>query len=310
MKKLTYHPAANTFPLVEGAEREALKYDIEAYGLHDPIIVFEGQILDGRNRYELCLELGIEPDVLNVTPHDIGHDPVSYVVSRNLHRRHLSPSQVAMVLSKLPKNKRGGEKGGQSANLHFDRESIAEQNGVSVRTVKTADKVRAKGTPKVVEAVESGEIAVSDAAALVELPKDRQDKAVESVRRGEVKTARAAVEQSPKALEPLPEDAVGNVLPAKLIPFFELAAEFEEQAKIISKIQSWAKGVEKNPAAAFLHVQSLHADLGNAKRSLRFSAPHAVCPYCKAKKQTCEACHGEGFVNKTVYNAAPTELRA
>src|SRR5689334_7637506 len=97
MTALEFHRLADIFPLVEGQAFGALVADIKAHGLHQPIVMFEGKILDGRNRYRGCLAADVEPTFLTYT----GDDPVAYVVSLNLRRRHLTESQRAMVAAKL-----------------------------------------------------------------------------------------------------------------------------------------------------------------------------------------------------------------
>jgi hypothetical protein len=98
---LKFHPLAGIFPLMEGAEFDALVADIKANGLHYPIILYDGKILDGRNRYRACLAAGFEPAVRN-GDNWIG-DPASFVISRNIHRRHLTTEQKRDLIAKLLK---------------------------------------------------------------------------------------------------------------------------------------------------------------------------------------------------------------
>ena len=78
--ELGFHPLANLFPLTEGAEFEALKQDVAANGLRETVVLFEGQMLDGCNRYRACRQTGT-PCRFRVYD---GHDPVAYVIPLNL----------------------------------------------------------------------------------------------------------------------------------------------------------------------------------------------------------------------------------
>jgi hypothetical protein len=86
-RSIAFHPLADIFPLMEGEEFDALVADIKANGLQEDIVLYQGKILDGRNRYRACLAAGIVPCSYNADPFIT--DPAAYVISANVHRRHL-----------------------------------------------------------------------------------------------------------------------------------------------------------------------------------------------------------------------------
>jgi hypothetical protein len=100
-KEYSFHPISNMFPLLEGGEFAALVEDIRAHGLQQEITLYEEQILDGRNRYRACAEAGVEPHYREF----IGShaDAVAYVISANIHRRHLNAEQRRELIEKLLK---------------------------------------------------------------------------------------------------------------------------------------------------------------------------------------------------------------
>jgi ParB-like nuclease domain len=91
--ELTLHPLCTYFPRIGGAGFNELKADIQAHGLLHPIVLYEGQILDGGNRYRACVEAGIEPEVVEYD----GDDPAAFVCSSNVHRRNMSLGQRAIA---------------------------------------------------------------------------------------------------------------------------------------------------------------------------------------------------------------------
>jgi hypothetical protein len=102
---LAFHPIANIFPLVGGADLAALVVDIKAHGLHNPITLHtDGSVLDGRNRYRACLAAHITPRFVTW---DGKGSALAFVLSLNLHRRHLNESQRAMVAAKIATLERG-----------------------------------------------------------------------------------------------------------------------------------------------------------------------------------------------------------
>jgi ParB-like chromosome segregation protein Spo0J len=102
MDQLKFHPTADIFPLMEGEELDALVADIKEYGVREKIVLFEGKILDGRNRYRACLAAGIEPG-LYINAEGSIDDPVAYVISKNIHRRHLTAGEKLDIIASLIK---------------------------------------------------------------------------------------------------------------------------------------------------------------------------------------------------------------
>lgn len=89
--EIPFHPLVCIFPLLEGQQYRELVEDIRVHGLRDPIVLFDGAILDGRNRYRACRAAQISARFETYR----GKDPLAYVVSVNLCRRHLDASQRA-----------------------------------------------------------------------------------------------------------------------------------------------------------------------------------------------------------------------
>ncbi|MET4347433.1 ParB N-terminal domain-containing protein [Bradyrhizobium sp. RT9a] len=132
---ITVHPAADLFPMMSADELKTLGEDIKANGLRVPVVVWKpqkdspAQLLDGRNRLDAIEAAGITIHVEEDKQHLIlwrcdaedkwwristqanggaedGFDPYAYVISANVHRRHLTPEQkrdlIAAVLKAQP----------------------------------------------------------------------------------------------------------------------------------------------------------------------------------------------------------------
>jgi len=113
MTALEFHPLADLFPLIEGEEFDQLVEDIRANGLRHTIILHEGKILDGRNRYRACLAASVEPETMvwrEEWPHHGRGGALAYVLSVNLHRRHLTTDQRAAIAAELAALDRGGDR--------------------------------------------------------------------------------------------------------------------------------------------------------------------------------------------------------
>ena len=109
MEELTKHEYSNLFEK-STSDLAAVKESIalSGYDKNQPIVLFEGRILDGYHRYTACKELGIKAPTREFT--GTTEQALGYVWSMNFSRRHLS--QRAKVMSMiirndwLPKDKR------------------------------------------------------------------------------------------------------------------------------------------------------------------------------------------------------------
>lgn len=152
---------------MNGAEFDALVADIQANGQREPIILTEGMILDGGNRYRACIEAGIEPQFMQFG----GGNLVSYVLSANLHRRHMTAGQQAAIVASAQdwanqaasgSNQHSSKtQGGNSVTPSETdtRSKRAALSGASDRTQQRADKV-AKADPELARKVAHGEISL------------------------------------------------------------------------------------------------------------------------------------------------------
>lgn len=202
---LEYHPLADIFELIEGDEFTNLVEDIKEQGLLEPITLLDGKILDGRNRYRACLEAGEDPifvaygdkSAYENFPYDVESfgdldDPASYVMSRNIMRRHLNTSQRALLAAKLKKifqkeaekkrNSKLKQSHGSVVEILPQREETPEKptepkdkvadksrdkagriSGVSGRMVDMAEFVEEAADDEIKKAVAKGEKTVSSA---------------------------------------------------------------------------------------------------------------------------------------------------
>jgi hypothetical protein len=118
---LPIHPAADLFPLMSPEELKVLGEDIKKNGLKIPVTVYGGrggaplQLLDGRNRLDAMEAVGLtirrfkseveyycdDTMVWESASQCVDADPYDYVISANIHRRHLTAEQKRELIAKL-----------------------------------------------------------------------------------------------------------------------------------------------------------------------------------------------------------------
>ena len=194
------HPAAQKFPMITGAEFTQLAEDIAEHGLREPVWLWRDEdngteyLLDGRNRIAACAESGTEVR----TRHYDGDDPISFVVSLNVTRRHLNEGKKAFIaLELVPMYEEQAERlrrvaisASRTAETVADRppsetrpksrDKAAAVVGTSGRSVARAKRIKDKA-PDLQEKVESGELAIDRADRII---RDREaaDRRVEQAK--------------------------------------------------------------------------------------------------------------------------------
>jgi hypothetical protein len=175
------HPVADLFPMLDTDEMAELVADITANGLNEPgWLTPDGTLLDGRNRNAACITAGVAMQWRTYT----GDDPIGFVVSANIRRRHLTDGQKGFIALELvplyeaearqrqadaaaqTNQRRSGTLG---ADLHQAQERAprttdhaAKSIGTSGRVVAQAKRI-AQHAPDLAEKVKAGELAI-DAA--------------------------------------------------------------------------------------------------------------------------------------------------
>lgn len=227
---MRHHPIADIWPMMDQAQLQDLADDIKKNGQLQFIWLYEGMILDGRNRYAACQLAGIQPKTKDYT----GDEPTAFAVSLNDKRRHMNKGSLAAVAvellpffeadakkrqvrkpapvfvkEKIPEQIDGETKDQktvvekipqQNSKSMFDdgrqaRDDAAKAVGVNERYIQDAKKIKQEA-PEVFEKLKAGKISVQDAKREVaKIPVDdwRKDERVrqELVKKGSTVVANA-----------------------------------------------------------------------------------------------------------------------
>jgi hypothetical protein len=197
-------------------EYDQAKANNEADPNHEripPVVVWDGIIIDGHHTHrirESLRDAAGKPLKIRYCQMEFAdrQAAMAYAIHAQIGRRNLDPSQIAMAIAKLPKTTPEKSPSGKFAtrsnskeNAQSTREELAEEAGIGRTTLRHADKVTEHGATAVQAAVVAGDVSVSDAASIVDLPKTEQTKAVKDVKSGKAKTLKAAAKKPKKETE-------------------------------------------------------------------------------------------------------------
>lgn len=231
-ERLSRHPLSSAFPSMQQSEFEELIEDVAKNGLAQHVITLDGMVLDGWHRYLACLESDTEPRLEVFS----GADPVSYVLSLNLHRRHLTASQRAAAVVACsewagPGNRPKGEPGSPLATVP----EMAEAAGTSDRTIQQAKAAHRAG---ISDAVRDGKVTAKRAAKIAKLPEAERAEAIE-----------APLEKKPSE-QPKPTHSQDGKIEALEAEIEQLRAQNDEQRESLAEMAQLMAGLQEELDAA------------------------------------------------------------
>jgi ParB-like chromosome segregation protein Spo0J len=163
-------------------ELAGLEASLLADGCRDPLVVWDGWLLDGHNRYALCMKHGLPFTTVEKTGLTTKDDVKIWMVENQSGKRNLSVfARVAYALKIKPLLEARGKArmlaGQADPRQNSDEgpvrtdESIAKIAGVSRDTVRKVEKIIEKASAEIIAQVRTGELSINAAAEMVAPPK-------------------------------------------------------------------------------------------------------------------------------------------
>ena len=179
-----WHEAANLFPMLSVEDAHDLADDIGEHDLHNPIVLFDGKVLDGRNRVLACRAAGVEPRFVEWQANGNDTSPIAWVISQNIKRRSLNATQKAVIAflalplfeaeAKVRQKEHAGIAPGKSKNTPpknggsdsgdygESAKQAAKKIGAGHQYVSDVKRI-AKKMPGLISKMQSGEMTIAEA---------------------------------------------------------------------------------------------------------------------------------------------------
>jgi hypothetical protein len=189
-KPITIDPEFESlFPPLADEELAALEESILREGCRHRLILWNGFIVDGHNRYKICMKHGRPFETTELERRDTRESVISWMIDNQLARRNLpafkrielADKKADLVEALAKKKKMAGTNQHTSLPSNLTegsaidtRNEIAKAAGVSTGTISKFKKIKEQAAPEVVEKVRSGEVKIDVAAQIASLPKEEQ----------------------------------------------------------------------------------------------------------------------------------------
>ena len=189
-------------PPLSAEEKAQLEENIVAEGCRDALITWQGILLDGHNRYEICERLDIPYRTISIDLPD--RDAAEDWIDKNqLGRRNLTPDQMSLLRGRRY-NRAKKAQGGTGANQYKQKDQndtsantakrLAKEHGASPATIKRDGKIAAfmDEHPEEANAVIRGEKKLKDVKKKIK--KRKTEKALVAAQKSISDEARQSIE--------------------------------------------------------------------------------------------------------------------
>ena len=292
LKDFQFHPACVMYPMIEGQEFQDLVESMRAVGFDpdQPIAKWRGMVLDGRNRLRAALEAGVEPLFRDIPDET---NPYEYAKLKNLHRRHLSVQQRAIIAAQTVN--------ASIAHAHSSGQiTIAEAarlQEISEASVKRAQHILQHGCTELIQAVRNDEIGLEDGMQLS---------------RKHVHTQRAALKSKGEDRQQMVRgkrklvDQLGDPIPPSLSTAFFALEQAQTVYRLLDNARRQVDLLHETSGGTMLDHKRFQEILLSARKVVRNALPHAVCPQCqgikKNQRRSCP-CQGRGWLSAAEWDA-------
>ncbi|MFD4836960.1 hypothetical protein ACFWP0_05585 [Achromobacter sp. NPDC058515] len=247
-------------PLTED-EHAALERSLLADGCRDALVLWGDLLVDGHNRYALCVKHGIPFQTTQNPRFKSMEDVHLWMIENHLGRRSVSDFQrgvLALRKKEILQSRTAPEDGSppwdedapapegaprEPANIPWtppvpSRQALARAARISSNTLGQIEKIQKAAAPELVRAVKEGAISINAAAAVASLPAERQAAAVAGGRK-ELQQAAREVRQAkaPAPRETPPEEPIEDIedLPAEVARLRQLLARLTDERDQLKK---------------------------------------------------------------------------
>lgn len=293
-KSYEQHEFGKLIPKMSAKQFSELYASIEDIGVQQPIMLYEGQILDGWQRYTAVDEIieagGKVPGVVKFNNYEGTREQALKYVLSTIARRHIpDDKRVKLALSirkQLEKLKP------EASGEELDAEAAA-QAGTSKRTVQRATEVERKAPKEVTDAMKEGKIKPSTALKLAGADPKKAKQAIEKA----AKKGKASKKDVKEATGV--KDVKGRAVPKKLHSVFEAADILDDQVEQLKGIMRKLKQVSDDYPGCY--TQTIIRNLDSVMSVLKAEQAAWICKACEATGETadggkkCNVCKGRGW---------------